>query len=359
MNLPDTKNLVKEVKENGAIPFSRFMEIALYDSEEGYYASGYAVPGRDGDFFTSVSVGSCFGKILTRDVVEKWKTRGEPESFALIEQGADRGYLILDILSELQEFCPELLEKLSVVIIEPNEALRSEQKKTLMEHGCVTWIDELSELEDRGGGYFLANELLDALPIDLIKRKSDHWVSLWVALNEVGDGFVLEERGLEERSKKEIELALPDHNWPEGYTTELHTGLVDWVEDFFRSGFKGYATFFDYGFIQEDYRCLSRSEGTAKRIKDHQTFSDLLSDPGKSDVTAHVDWSRFESSMASGGAKRVSFDSQEVFITKLAASILKKMELSGQVDEEFVRQFQSLTHPSFLGRAFQAMQFEV
>src|SRR3989440_4305841 len=92
-----------EIKERGPQPFAWFMEQALYHPEHGYYSSGRAQLGRRGDYFTSVSVGPVFGKILALQITEVWEHLDRPANFTIVEQGADTGALASDVLTALAE----------------------------------------------------------------------------------------------------------------------------------------------------------------------------------------------------------------------------------------------------------------
>ncbi len=92
------RKVVSEIEANGPLTFARFMELALYHPEAGYYASGRARIGKHGDFYTNVSVGPVFGEILASQFREMWSRLGKPARFALVEQGANDGQLASDIL---------------------------------------------------------------------------------------------------------------------------------------------------------------------------------------------------------------------------------------------------------------------
>jgi SAM-dependent MidA family methyltransferase len=104
--------------------FSRFMELALYDPLDGYYASGRAAVGKGGDFFTNVSIGPVYGEVLAGQIVEMWELLGRPTDFTLVEQGANDGRLSRDIFEALPY---SLLQNAKLVLIEPLPVL---QKKT-------------------------------------------------------------------------------------------------------------------------------------------------------------------------------------------------------------------------------------
>src|SRR5438105_5645346 len=99
-----------EIERHGPIPFARFMELALYHPEHGYYASGRAAIGRRGDFFTNVSVGPLFGKLLAAQFAEMWERLGKPHEFSIVEQGAHDGAFARDALAAARADAPEFFE---------------------------------------------------------------------------------------------------------------------------------------------------------------------------------------------------------------------------------------------------------
>src|SRR2546423_3294747 len=111
-----------EIKEHGPIPFARFMELALYHPQHGYYASGRACIGRAGDFFTNISVGSIFGKLLAAQFAEVWEQLGRPRQFTIVEQGAHDGQFGADVLIHLA--ATNCFASLTYLIVEPFPAWR-------------------------------------------------------------------------------------------------------------------------------------------------------------------------------------------------------------------------------------------
>jgi SAM-dependent MidA family methyltransferase len=164
--------------------FSRFMELALYDPLEGYYASGRAAVGRAGDFFTSVSLGPVFGELLAGQFLEMWETLGRPSDFTLVEQGANDGRLAADILDAL---AGTPLADIRLLIVEPFTPLREAQQKRLSGRR-VEWADSPAALPPFTGVHF-SNELFDALPVDLLEARDGHWKNLRVIKN--GTAFEL------------------------------------------------------------------------------------------------------------------------------------------------------------------------
>lgn len=140
---------------SGRLPFAQVMDLALYHPDHGYYGAGPRKIGRQGDFYTSVSVGPLFGKLLAMYALQEWQALGEPEDFTLIEQGAHDGQLAEDVLSALEG------SPLRYLIVEPNPKYRESQFQRLGDR--VQWVESLAVLKNGPKhGFFLCNELPDA-----------------------------------------------------------------------------------------------------------------------------------------------------------------------------------------------------
>ncbi|PYJ07321.1 MAG: hypothetical protein DMF06_16030, partial [Verrucomicrobia bacterium] len=178
----------QKIRRDGPVSFAWFVEQALYHPELGYYSSGRCVIGRKGDYFTNVSVGPLFGRILAAQFAEMWEALGRPEDFVIVEQGAHQGDFARDVLGAVRERRPDFFAALRYWIVEPFPILSERQKETLWDFsGMVAWKKSLAELEPFCGVHF-SNELLDAMPVRLISKGADaDWEERRVA--ESGDGF--------------------------------------------------------------------------------------------------------------------------------------------------------------------------
>ena len=157
-----------EIRERGPISFARFMEQALYHPVHGYYSSGRCTIGRHGDYFTSVSVGPLFGKMLARQFAEIWHALGRPDDFVIVEQGAHHGEFATDVLETVREGSPELFATLRYRIVEPFPILRQRQQGVLRCFaGKTEWCASLEGMEPFSGVHF-SNELVDAMPVHLV-----------------------------------------------------------------------------------------------------------------------------------------------------------------------------------------------
>ncbi|MEP7071787.1 MAG: SAM-dependent methyltransferase, partial [Verrucomicrobiota bacterium] len=170
----------REIRAQGPISFARFMELALYHPVHGYYASGRAKIGRRGDYFTNVSVGSIFGRLLAAQFAQIWQLLRRPDTFRIVEQGAHDGTLAADVLNALRDSNPDCFRALHYGIVEPFPVWRGRQQKKLNAFsGKVFWAAALTELKPIVGVFF-ANELFDALPVHLLSLVRGSWKELFV-----------------------------------------------------------------------------------------------------------------------------------------------------------------------------------
>src|SRR4051812_463082 len=127
---PDLVEFIRgEIRRDGPVTFAWFMEQALYHPQFGYYSSGRCQIGRKGDYFTNVSVGPLFGRILAAQFVEMWRVLGRPERFTIVEQGAHNGDFAQDVLKVVREAEPDFFKALRYCIVEPFPVLRLRQEE--------------------------------------------------------------------------------------------------------------------------------------------------------------------------------------------------------------------------------------
>jgi SAM-dependent MidA family methyltransferase len=282
----------------GGLSFREFMELALYDPADGYYASGRARIGRGGDFFTSVSVGPCFGGLLALRIASWWQANGCPDGWRLCEQGANDGRLLRDVLDGLAgRTAPPLVE-----LVEPSPVLAARQRATLAGwEGEIRWLEKLGAATGDPPAVFLANELLDAFPCERVRRCGGAWVRMRVESSP--DGFRWREAPLCDPALAAELAALPVFPWPEGYTTELRTGFAEWAAALAGHLRGGLALLADYGFTAEDYFHPDRSDGTLQAYAGHRVQPDPLAEPGRRDLSAHVDWTALVRALAAAGLR--------------------------------------------------------
>lgn len=335
-------NLRATIRREGPISFARFMEAALYHPELGYYSSGRAAIGRGGDYFTSVSVGPLFGRLLAGQFAEIWEKLGRPVDFTIVEQGAHDGQFAADVWSALREQAPELAAKLRYRIVEPFPALRARQREKLEPFaGGVEWIASLEELEPFCGVHF-SNELLDAMPVHLLVSENGVWQERFVDF--VAGDFAFVERLVVDSELLEKLPAAPN----ERYETEVRLTTRAWLDALAPKLQRGVILIADYGFPREEFYASHRAAGTLQSYAKHRVLSSPLEQIGASDLSAHVEWTSVAERADELGLTIAGFTDQHHFLTGLLA---RDPTLAGSNS----RALQTLLHPEFLGTQFQLL----
>jgi len=274
------------------------MERALYDPQHGYYGSGWAGVGRGGDFFTNVSVGPLFGRLLARQFAEIWTSLGEPPDFAIVEQGAHRGDFAADVLGALRDLAPACLAATTYWIVEPLATLRQAQHEKLAKWAGprVRWTESLDGLPPFTGVHF-SNELPDAFPVHRVVRRADGWRERGVDCD--GTRFVFVDIPLSTDALNPALAHLPAV--PEGYETEINLAAPAWIAEIAAR----FATRVHSGhrlrLPPPRYYRPERDQGTLSAYAGHQREPDPLARPGEIDLTAHVDFTSLaEAGIAAG-----------------------------------------------------------
>jgi SAM-dependent MidA family methyltransferase len=341
------EKILSAIAERGSLPFPEYLGIALYDPELGYYARAGTQVGREGDFYTSVSVGPLFGRLLARRFLTWWEGNGKPANWRMLEIGAHDGMLAADILSEIRALSPEAWQSLEFAIAEPLPRLRDLQKTRLqgLASRLLISADFAGIAAHPLPGITFGNEILDALPFHVVERNGGSWKELHVIAD--GNGNL----AMEPRDTS-IELG---NDFPEGYRTEVRTNFPEFIREISSCLTDGLLLFADYGFAAPEYYDSSRSSGTLRTFSSHQAGEDPFAAPGEADITAHVDFTDLAKAAIAAGFFPTAFSSQGSYLTHLA----KPMILGGGMDDaKTIAQFRSLTHPAHLGARFHIIEME-
>jgi SAM-dependent MidA family methyltransferase len=338
-----------EIAASGPMPFRRFMELALYHPGFGYYASGRARVGRKGDFFTNVSVGPLFGRLLSRQFAEGWRLMGSPVEFSIIEQGAHEGDLAADVLSGLRDFSPECFAASTYRIVEPFPVLAARQSERLGAFaGKVIWVGSIKEIEGLSGVCF-CNELPDAFPVHLVVWTGTEWRERHVV--EQAARFVFQDAALGSGDLAEACAAIP-LPLPVGYVTEVNLAARKWIAEVGGSLCRGFVLVVDYGWTREEFYAPGRSAGTLSAYANHRREPDPLARPGELDLTAHVEFSSVIEAGATAGLQLAGLTDQHHFLVGLGAEYFA--DGANAADR---RAFQTLMHPEMMGLAFKVAAF--
>ena len=336
------------------ISFAEVMETALYMPEGGYYSQAPRKIGRKGDFYTSVSVGALYGRLIAEAMVRVWAGLGQPSDFTLIEQGAHDGQLMEDVHQCLVEMGSKLADQAGFCVVEPKELYRQAQEKRLGARlgQRLKWVGQVEDLREAPAhGFFMTNELLDAFPVHRVQWTGENWIEIGVGFDE--SGFVWKPMP-NSPGHLQAEIARLPTNLPPGHTTEVHPAAREWMNQVGVTRFQGALLVADYGLDDEEYDSVERSDGTVRRYRDHQMDGLVLRDLGECDLTAHVRFSPLRDCAKSAGFREAAYLDQGRFLTRLATPWLKSLEKSPARPETAasLRQFHTLTHPGQMGTRF-------
>jgi SAM-dependent MidA family methyltransferase len=344
------------IEADGPVAFAWFMEQALYHPQFGYYSSGRATIGRSGDYFTNVSVGPIYGTLVAVQLAEVWQQLGRPAEFVMVEQGGHEGELARDILRALESEAPECYEAFRCRLIESFSVLREKQAQTLADFGeKVDWCESLEQLEPFTGVHF-SNELLDAFPVHLVRRRAapdaeaadQEWEEKLV---DWKDGeFVFTDQEIGDAGLQARVRNLPPV--PAGYETEINLAALEWIDLLSSKLCRGYVLAVDYGFPREEFYAPHRTAGTLQCRWRHRLLPSPLHNVGQCDITAHIDWTGIAERAVERGLLLAAFADQHHFLTGILAA---HPELLEQADPNTRRALQTLLHPEMLGRSFQVL----
>jgi SAM-dependent MidA family methyltransferase len=274
------QRIEEEIRERGPIPFSRYMELCLYDSELGYYSRNTAQFGKAGDFYTSSDVHAVFGRLLTRQFEEMWRALGSPERIILRELGPGRGLFAQDVLDWSERKFPDFFRALHYVLDEQSPALRQRIEATLrrrLESGKAALQ---SDNDWNPPQIVFANEFFDALPVEVVSSQGS-------LLIDARRGRLIE--GWAPSSPEELEFL--DHYG-------VHPEPGERIEVPLRaqrnmsaaaSMQRGFIVVTDYGYTRAE-QLAGRHRGTLKAIRQHSVSGNPYEAPGEQDITADVNF---------------------------------------------------------------------
>lgn len=298
----------------GVIPFSRYMEMALYTPGLGYYSGGSAKLGADGDFTTAPEMSSLFGATLAQVAQQLF----EQTTTEIMEFGAGSGKLAFDILSECQ-FSNIPITR--YFIVELSGELRARQEQRLKDFPQVVW---LSEMPDAFSGVVLGNEVLDAMPIELAVKSEEGWTRLGVATKKSeAQDFQLVKMDATADDAINLAAQIPDASeLAIGYISEVHPVAIGFMHSIAAmflagkadSGHAGVAIWLDYGFPAHEYYLPQRDKGTLMCHYRHHAHPDPFYLPGLQDITAHVDFTAMAIAGVEAGLHLLSYTSQAGFL---------------------------------------------
>ena len=310
------RKIEAEIAEHGPIPFSRYMEMCLYDPELGYYSRNAAQFGKAGDFYTSSDVHAVFGRLLARQFDEMWRVLGSPERITVLELGPGQGLFARDVLDWSQKKFPDFFRALRYVLIEQSAALRARIEETLKPHfewgkatieasgaqahlspeligatEVVSYQDvpiqsnlNLGNPTPRGKTHsdptiVFSNEFFDAIPVEVassegslrIDASHGRFVETWVPCSAEELEF-LDRYSVHPEPGERVEIPLASQK-------QMDLGAIE----------RGFVAVIDYGYTREE-QLAGRHRGTVKAIRQHSVSANPYEAPGEQDITADVNF---------------------------------------------------------------------
>jgi SAM-dependent MidA family methyltransferase len=374
---PLRQKIEQEIRERGPIPFSRYMELCLYDPDHGYYSRNAEQFGKAGDFYTSSDVHAVFGRLMARQFEEMWRVLGSPEKIAVVELGPGRGLLAQDVLDWSEKKFPAFFRALHYVLVETSPVLRQRMKSTLRKH-LDSGKTAFASPEENGAT--LANQIepdaeLDAEPeteTDACDHQNAHTTSGPAAerrqnaahsasrgsappaakapegrkkppmieaatentilfANEFFDALpveILSAQGtlrLDARDGRFLETWAPSspeelefldrHSiHPEpGERVEVQLMAQRYTRQIASTSNRGFLIAIDYGYTRAE-QLAGRHRGTLKAIRQHSVSANPYEAPGEQDITADVNFTALAAAAEGRGMQTQKLITQSQFL---------------------------------------------
>ncbi|GIP36376.1 class I SAM-dependent methyltransferase [Paenibacillus sp. J2TS4] len=274
-----------------AISFKDYMKECLYHPEYGYYMSDKAKIGKDGDFYTSASVGGIMGIMMAR-LLSKLSRQWQGRPIDWVEWGGGEGQLAKQILDEVQQSNPGLYKQLTYIVVEKSRNHSQSQKERLAPHSSVVrFMDEEQWWREgsRKQTIILSNELLDAFPVHRVRRFNGRVEEQWVYWDEGQERLAscwqpaADPRLVRYLKRENIHLS-------DGQTAEINLEADDWIRLQAARLEEGSLVTVDYGDLAEELYSPHRMNGTLMCYRNHAAMDQPLEYPGEQDLTAHVNF---------------------------------------------------------------------
>lgn len=338
----------------GLITFARFMQLALYAPGLGYYSAGLRKFGAAGDFVTAPELGDLFARCLAQQCLPLLQELGEAD---LLEVGAGSGALATDLLLALESHgrLPR-----HYYILELSADLRQRQALQLQARAPhlaarVQWLDRLPQPPWRG--IVLANELLDAMPVERFRVTTAGIQQLCVATQ--GDEFVWRAVPADAHLAGKVRSRVEAASLPSGYTSEINLQAEGWLRSMAGILSAGAILLIDYGYPRAEYYQALRTDGTLLCHYRHRAHADPLTLVGLQDITSHVEFTALAEAGTDAGLTLLGYTSQAAFL--LANGITQLAQGGAGSDPRaqlrLAQEIKKLTLPQEMGELFKVMAF--
>jgi SAM-dependent MidA family methyltransferase len=347
------EKIEQEIRDRGPIPFSRYMELCLYDPEHGYYSRNAEQFGKAGDFYASSDVHAVFGRLMARQFDEMWRALGSPRKLDLVELGPGRGLFAQDVLGWSEKKFPDFFRAMHYVLIESSPALRERLQATLGHHfECgKAELAALDTLSPRSASTIVfANEFFDALPVEILSTKGSlrvdtrdgRFVETWAQPKPEELEF-LDRYSIHPEPHERVEAPLVAQNYMDKVSANIERGFLIAI---------------DYGYTREE-QLAGRHRGTLKAIRQHSVSANPYEAPGEQDITADVNFSALAAAVESHGMQTHKLVTQSQFLMGIGeanqfADAFEECRLP-QERAKVALQLKHLVTPAGMGESFHVL----
>ena len=352
------EKIEREIRERGPLPFSRYMEMCLYDPELGYYSRHAAQFGKAGDFYTASDVHAVFGRLLARQFEEMWRVLGSPARITVKELGPGRGLFAQDVLDWSEKKFPDFFHAVRYMLEERSPALRQRIESTLSRHlesGRALLSSADVSAAEIGPvvipAIVFANEFFDALPVDVVSAEGSlridarcgRFVEIWAQASpeelEFLDRYSIHPEP-QEQERVEVSLQAQAHM---SAAASLATGFVVVI---------------DYGYTREE-QLAGRHRGTVKAIRQHSVSDNSYEAPGEQDITADVNFTALAAAAENNGMQTQKLLTQSQFLLGIGevnefADAFEECRLP-QERAKVALQLKHLVTPAGMGESFHVL----
>jgi SAM-dependent MidA family methyltransferase len=383
---PLRQKIEQEIRERGPIPFSRYMELCLYDPEFGYYSRNTEQFGKAGDFYTSSDVHVVFGRLLTRQFDEMWRALGSPEHIDLVELGPGRGLFAQDVLGWSEKKFPDFFQALHYILVESSHALRRRIKTTLNSYleaekaelvaesnyvgtaapGCpagrspaaFSRLASQPRSQSANDGALspeiptivFANEFFDAFPVEILSSKGSlridtrdgRFTEIWAPPSPEELEF-LNRYSVHPEPDERIEAPLAAQQFTNHIAANIQRGFILAI---------------DYGHTRDE-QLADRHRGTLKAIRQHSISANPYEAPGEQDITADVNFTALAAAAENHGMQTHKLLTQSQFLMGLGeanqfSDAFEQCRLP-QERAKVALQLKHLVTPAGLGESFHVL----
>ncbi len=344
------KIIQKIASSGGVISFRNYMNSCLYEPGLGYYTAGSTKFGASGDFITAPEVSSFFGQSLANQAADLFEQGLEKH---ILEFGAGTGKLCVDIIQRMND---QGIDWMSYQMLEPSSDLQQRQQQFIKQHLTTKDLNKiqwLSKLPEGFSGLVLGNEVLDAMPVNVVV-KNQQWMELGVTFSDQKFEWVEFSQNSEAVQRiQSIDLhnELPDH-----YCTEVNLNYRPWFNSLQLSFDKAVVLLIDYGYEQHQYYHQQRTTGTLVCFYRHRVHPDPFVYPGLQDITAFVDFDAVADAAEGAGFSISGMTTQANFLMENGLLELSSLQSADEIQRlEIAQQIKTLTLPGEMGEKFKVI----